>query len=70
MSLSTNTAELKAWTTARAIACRAGVIAGRTDLVDGPRLYFTVHRGVPRQHADLAALEAYVGTLQALEGRH
>jgi hypothetical protein len=36
------------------------VIACRTDALDGPRMYFTIRHGVPRQHADLAALEAYV----------
>lgn len=53
-------ADLKRWTTARAMACRVGIIAYRTDLADGPRQYFSVRFGVPRQHADLAALECYI----------
>jgi hypothetical protein len=61
--MSTDTADLKRWTTARACACRVGVIACRTDPIDGPRMYFTIRFGVPRQHADLAALEAYVAEI-------
>lgn len=59
----TDTADLKRWTTARAMACRVGVIACRTDAQDGPRLYFTIRHAVPRQHADMAALEAYVAEI-------
>lgn len=61
--VSPDTADLKRWSTARAIACRAGLIACRTDPLDGPRLYFTIRHGVPRQHADLKALELYVGEI-------
>jgi len=60
---SANTGDLKAWTTVRAMACRAGVIAARTDPLDGPRMFFTIRFGVLRQHADLAALECYISEI-------
>jgi hypothetical protein len=63
--MSPDTTDLKAWITLRARACRVGVVAYRTDPLDGPRAYFTVRYGVPRQHIDLASLEAYVSEIAA-----
>lgn len=56
-------ADLKRWMNVRARGCCAGIIACRTDSLDGPRLYFTIRHGVPRQHADLDALELYITEL-------
>lgn len=63
MALDLEVADLKAWTHVRAIGCRAGIVAVRTDPLDGPRMFFTIRFGVPRQHADLAALECYINEI-------
>jgi hypothetical protein len=55
--------DLKAWTHVRALGCRAGIVVVRTDPLDGPRMYFSIRLGVPRQHADLPALVAYVNEI-------
>lgn len=66
--MSPDTADLKTWTTMRARACRVGVIACRTDPLDGPRLVFTIRYGVPRQHADMVALECYIAEIEQQVG--
>lgn len=50
----------KDWITLRARACRLGILTFRSDPEDGTPCYFSVRHAVPRQHADLAALEQYV----------
>ncbi len=58
--MSPDTAALKRWTTVRAQACRAGVLAFRTDPLDGPPQFFTIRHAVPRHHESLDALESYI----------
>jgi hypothetical protein len=60
----TATELLKRWTTARARACRVGVVLVRSDPQDGPVFYFSLGAGAPRQHADMAAVEAFVDDLE------
>jgi hypothetical protein len=62
--MNAETEALKRWTTARARGCRAGVMLFRTDKRDGPVLFFSIRYGVPRQHTDLDALEAYVADIE------
>lgn len=56
---------LKEWTNLRARACRKGVQAYRSDPIDGPVVFFTLHHGVPRVCLDLAALRSRVEDLEA-----
>lgn len=56
---------LKEWTNPRARACCRGVQAFRSDPVDGPVVYFTIHHGVPRVCPDLAALRSRLEDLEA-----
>lgn len=56
---------LKAWTTLRARACVQGVQAYRSDPVDGPVVFFTIHHGVARVYPDMAALGARIDDLEA-----
>jgi hypothetical protein len=58
-----DTLDLKRWTTLRACACRAAVLTYRTDPLDGPQQYFSIRHGVPRLHADMAALEQYISEI-------
>lgn len=57
---------LKAWITLRARACRQGVQAYRSDPLDGPAVFFTIHHGVARVYPDMAALQSRVEDLEAL----
>lgn len=56
--------DLKAWVTLRARACRQGVQAYRSDPVDGPVVFFSIHHGVARVYPDMAALRSRIEDLE------
>ncbi len=62
--MNADTQALKDWTNLRARAALLKVQAFRTDPADGQPCFFTVCHGVPRQHADLAALRARIEDLE------